>query len=149
MDRFDLEMAINRCRAVTDDIEDLYEAVLDSPKYDLRPQDADRLANVLLGISELYKMRFEKLEDCFCQVFKIDKYFEPPVEQATIDFEQQLWEGRVSDHNPYQTELSFGDSWDQFDGPGSFGDDVASGTITLTVSDDVDFSVEPEDNKDK
>lgn len=71
-DRFDLETDISHCRNILFDIETLYENVCD--KFEMPPQVTDRIANTLLGIKELYEMRFDRLEDTFCQVFELNQY---------------------------------------------------------------------------
>ena len=68
-DRFDLEQHIMECWNVTSDVEMLTEAILDSPRFSDMPADySDRIANMLIGVKELYEMRFERLfqtfEDC-------------------------------------------------------------------------------------
>jgi hypothetical protein len=56
-DRFDLEQSILKCWNVTDDIDLLYENVMDrSPEM-----TTDDIANTLLGMKQIYEMRFEKL----------------------------------------------------------------------------------------
>ena len=72
--RIDLECDIHHCNCVVDDLEMLYSNVLDNPKFEMTPETADRVANMLLGLKELYEMRFDRLQDTFCQVFKLDKY---------------------------------------------------------------------------
>jgi len=73
-DRFDLEQHIMECWNVTSDINMLLESVTDSPRFaDMQPEHADRIANMLLGVKELYEMRFERLwytfEDCITTEF--------------------------------------------------------------------------------
>ena len=77
-DRFDLENEIFRCNSVVEDIETMYETVLDmdNPKFEMPAETADRIANMLLGLKELYEMRFDRLDDTFKQVFKLDQYHE-------------------------------------------------------------------------
>ncbi len=58
-DRFDLEQNIMRCWAVTEDIDLLYENVMD------RDMSQDDIANALLGLHQLYEMKFNKLWDNF------------------------------------------------------------------------------------
>lgn len=60
-DRFDLEQSIMECWNVVEDIDLLYTNVLDNPKFDMQPETADRVANLLLGMKELYELRFERL----------------------------------------------------------------------------------------
>ena len=58
IDRFTLEDQIMQCWGVTDDIEMIYytEALY---------QDQDRMMNVLLGLHELYNIRFQRMFDTF------------------------------------------------------------------------------------
>ena len=58
IDRFTLEDQIMQCWGVTDDIEMIYytEALY---------QDEDRMMNVLLGLHELYNIRFQRMFDTF------------------------------------------------------------------------------------
>ena len=73
-DRFDLEQHIMDCWNVTSDVQMLLEAILDSPRFDKMPAEySDSIANMLLGVKELYEMRFERLwstfEDCITTEF--------------------------------------------------------------------------------
>jgi hypothetical protein len=74
-DRFDLEQDIMYCRNIIDDIDMLYENVCD--KFDMPAETVDRIANILLGMKELYEMRFDRLEDTFCQAYQLNKYHTP------------------------------------------------------------------------
>ena len=58
-DRFDLEQNIMKCWNITDDINLLYENVMESE------MSKDDIANVLLGMHQLYEMKFNKLWDNF------------------------------------------------------------------------------------
>jgi hypothetical protein len=58
-DRFDLEQQILDCWHVTDDIDMLFEAVMDK---DLTQDD---IANVLLGLKTLYHLKFERTFETF------------------------------------------------------------------------------------
>jgi hypothetical protein len=74
-DRFDLESDLMSCWNVVDDINLLLETVMDSPRYsDMPPEVGDMLSNSLLGIKELYDMRFQKLWNTFLDVNKLDEY---------------------------------------------------------------------------
>lgn len=59
--RFDFEQQIMQCWGVVDDIYLLYENVLDRPT----PLTTDELANALLGLHQMYQLKFEKLFDQF------------------------------------------------------------------------------------
>ena len=77
-DRFDLENEMYQCNNVVYDLEMLYENILDNPKFEMEPETADRVANMLLGLKELYEMRFDRLHDTFAQTFQLDQYYTPP-----------------------------------------------------------------------
>lgn len=66
-DRFDLEQNIMKCWNVTDDIHLLFENVMEK---DLTKDD---IANALLGMRQLYEMKFEKLWDNFEQLIEDKK----------------------------------------------------------------------------
>lgn len=59
-DRFDLEQNIMRCWNVTEDIDLLYENVMENDDM-----SKDDIANALLGMKQLYEMKFNKLWDNF------------------------------------------------------------------------------------
>ena len=59
-DIFELEQSIMKCWNVVDDIDLLYKQSMDRPK----PFTADEWANILLGMKELYQLKFE---ECFSQ----------------------------------------------------------------------------------
>ena len=63
-DRFDLEQEIMKCWNVTDDIDLLYENVLE------KEMSTDDIANVLLGMKTLYQMKFEKCFETFEDLIK-------------------------------------------------------------------------------
>ena len=63
-DRFDFEQQIMNCWNVTTDLKDLNEAVLES---DLT---SDQISNALMGIEQLYQIRFDKLFRQFEQMVK-------------------------------------------------------------------------------
>ena len=58
IDRFTLEDQIMQCWGVTDDIDMVYST-------EALYEDQDRMMNVLLGMQELYRMRFQRLYDTF------------------------------------------------------------------------------------
>jgi hypothetical protein len=62
MDRFDFEQQIQKCWMITDDISDVSEGILD---HDL---DKDQIVNALMGIKQLYELKFNKLWDLFEEV---------------------------------------------------------------------------------
>jgi len=55
-DIFDLEQSIMKCWNVVDDIDLVYKNVMDRQ----RPFTEDELANILLGMKQLYHLRFEE-----------------------------------------------------------------------------------------
>ena len=74
-DRFDLESDLMNCWNVVDDINLLLETVMDNPKYsDIPPETCDMLSNSLLGIKELYDMRFQKAWNTFTETHKLNEY---------------------------------------------------------------------------
>ena len=58
-DRFDLEQQIFDCWHVTDDLDILFEAILD------KEIDRDKIANIVLGLKELYHLKFERTFETF------------------------------------------------------------------------------------
>lgn len=74
-DRFDLEQEIMNCWNVTEDIGVIMERLVDSPTFkDVPPEAVDKLSNALLGVQQLYDMRFEKLFDVFKASHGLDEY---------------------------------------------------------------------------
>lgn len=57
--RFDMEQHIMNCWNVCEDLETLMEGVLD------REMTQDQISNVLIGMKELYHLKFEKLWESF------------------------------------------------------------------------------------
>lgn len=57
--RFDLEQSIMDCWGVTDDLDVLFEAVMD------KDLSKDQIANIVLGMKELYHLKFEKTFELF------------------------------------------------------------------------------------
>ena len=64
--QFDLEQRIMQCWDIIDDLEVLYTQVLDAPR---RPTD-DEIANVLLGLQQLYDMKFYNLMSTYEKFLK-------------------------------------------------------------------------------
>jgi hypothetical protein len=74
-DRFDLEDQIMKCWHVVEDVNDLYEHIGDSSEFAaMPPKYVDKVMNKLLGVKELYDMRFQKLWDVF-EVMLKDRQF--------------------------------------------------------------------------
>ena len=65
-DRYDLEQQIMACWNVTSDIETLFEGVVESD------MTTDQIANILLGMKQLYELKFDKLFNTFEQLMKDD-----------------------------------------------------------------------------
>jgi hypothetical protein len=61
-DRFDLEQQIMECWNVTTDLRHVCEYLLDAP---LEPNREDKMANMLLGMEELYNHKFDKMFKTF------------------------------------------------------------------------------------
>lgn len=57
--RFELEQSILNCWNITDELNLLYENIIDNNHGEMTP---DKIANILLGMKELYNLKFEK---CF------------------------------------------------------------------------------------
>ena len=60
--QFDLEQQIMDCWHVTADLDVLFEAVMEHPDF-----DRDKISNVVLGLKELYELKFDKMFRTFEQ----------------------------------------------------------------------------------
>jgi hypothetical protein len=69
-DRFDLEQQILECWNVTSDLRHVCEYLLDAP---LEPNREDKMANMLLGIEELYNHKFDKMFRTFEHLITVGK----------------------------------------------------------------------------
>ena len=58
-DRFDFEQQIVKCWSITDDVEEVAEGILE------RDLSHDQIVNALMGIKQLYELKFNKLWDLF------------------------------------------------------------------------------------
>ncbi len=67
-DRFQLEMDITNFHSVADDIDLVIEAILE------RDMDSDDVANALLGIATMARLRVDKAFDSFKAAFKLDGF---------------------------------------------------------------------------
>lgn len=65
--RFDLEEQIMECWNVVKDIETLYSI------EDIRDLDYDERMNILIGLSSLYQIKFERLFNTFEQLIQKGK----------------------------------------------------------------------------
>ena len=78
-DRFDLEQEIMHAWQVVDDIEMIAEHFADSPKWAHIPPDAtDAILGKLLGIKELYSLRFDRLFNTFEESIRAGKFDKEP-----------------------------------------------------------------------
>ena len=74
-DRFDLETDITAAWGVTDDIDLLMESIVNSERFrDMPPHMVDKVSNALLGIKELYDMRFERLWGTFEELITTNQF---------------------------------------------------------------------------
>lgn len=70
-DIFDLEQRFMQCWQVIDDVNDTANYILDNPMFkNMDPKHADKLYNLLNGISELYNLKFELCWEEFEAVVK-------------------------------------------------------------------------------
>ena len=67
-DRFQLETDITNLYNIADDIDLVVEAILE------RDMDTDDVANALLGISTMTKLRVDKAFDSFKATLKLDEF---------------------------------------------------------------------------
>lgn len=70
--RFDLEQEILECWNITTDIKNIYTFLGNNNFFeDMDPKHQDKLMNLLLGIMELYEIKFDKtfhtFEECIKQ----------------------------------------------------------------------------------
>lgn len=63
-DRFDLEQKIMSCWGIVDELKILTEAVID------KEMDRDKVCNILLGLEQLYQLKFESLFETFEKCIK-------------------------------------------------------------------------------
>lgn len=74
-DRFNLEDSITQCWSIVDDIRFLANTVIDD--MDLiskNPEAADKIHNILVGMQELYNLKFEDLWETYKEVHRLDQY---------------------------------------------------------------------------
>jgi hypothetical protein len=72
--RFDLEQEIMECWNVTSDIDDVYDYVMNGNGNELSADERDRVANILLGVSQLYELKFNKLFNTFEECVKVGEF---------------------------------------------------------------------------
>lgn len=78
--RFDMEQQLMTCWNVCEDLQSVYEGVMD------RDMDTDRIANALIGMKEIYHLKFEKLWEqfealCYQDVQRNDFATQPRVQK--------------------------------------------------------------------
>lgn len=76
-DRFQLETDITNLHNIADDIDLVVEAILE------RDMDTDDVANALLGISTLARLRVDKAFDTFKAAFKLDEHKQSDADDDT------------------------------------------------------------------
>jgi hypothetical protein len=72
--RFDLEQEIMECWNVTSDIDDVYDYVMNGNGNELSTDERDKVANILLGVSQLYELKFNKLFNTFEECVKVGEF---------------------------------------------------------------------------
>lgn len=76
--RFDLEQEIMECWNITSDLEDVYRYVVEGePNMDTTQRD--KVANILLGLAQLYDLKFGKTFNTFTEClerkeFKVEEF---------------------------------------------------------------------------
>jgi uncharacterized protein YeeX (DUF496 family) len=85
-DRFDHEQQIMKCWSVVDDLKDLQEFVLES---DL---SKDQICNILMGMSEMYQHRFDKLFRTFEASIRDNPNFSPRPNRYSSWNGKDTWE---------------------------------------------------------
>ena len=63
-DRFDIEQEGMQCWNIVEDLKVLHEGVFE------RDLTTDQISNILLGLSEIYQLKFEILFDTFEQLIR-------------------------------------------------------------------------------
>lgn len=64
-DRFDFEQQIMKCWSMVDDVEQLYNQVMESDHL-----NKDEIANYLLGLKTIYNVKFDTLFNQFEQLIR-------------------------------------------------------------------------------
>lgn len=82
VDRFQLETDIVNLHSIADDLDVIAEAILEREDEVSR----DDIANALLGLSVLVKLRVDKAFDTFKAAFKLDQY-SPEQQKYTRTYE--------------------------------------------------------------
>ena len=97
--RFDFEQQIMSCWNVTTDLKDLAEGVLENDMSE------DQIANALIGMRELYELRFDKLFRQFEQMVReYGRNFDQMSDKELQDMIEKDLEDRAKKHekqNPF------------------------------------------------
>lgn len=80
-DRFLLEQKLMDCWHVTDDIDTVSEYVGENP--DIPARERDRLMNLLIGMRELYHLKFENTMDLFSELVR-NRTISSPMEKEVL-----------------------------------------------------------------
>jgi hypothetical protein len=104
-DRFDFEQQIMNCWNVTTDLRDLQEGVLESN------MTKDQITNVLMGLEQLYQLRFDKLFGMFEQGVREQAFQSTKTEDEVQDPKSLLREFVTKfDHEHFFNQTSDGES---------------------------------------
>ena len=82
VDRINLENEIMQCWRITDDLDVVANMIADT---DMSPKDMDRLMNVVIGMKELYNVRFSEMFTTFEDMIS-HPYFEKPAPKRSQEF---------------------------------------------------------------
>jgi hypothetical protein len=83
-DRFDFEQQIVKCWSITDDVEEVAEGILE------RDLSHDQIINALMGIKQLYELKFNKLWDLFEDVHMNLVREHKMIEEECVALREQL-----------------------------------------------------------
>lgn len=104
-DRFDLESDITSAWNVTDDIDMLMESIVDGERFsEMPPHMVDKIANALLGIKELYDMRFERLWNTFEECIKTNQFDNYKEKYESNENIETTWTNNVQETNKRSVE---------------------------------------------
>jgi hypothetical protein len=76
-DRFELETNITNLHNIADDLDLLLEGILE------RDMDTDDIANAVLGIATMARLRVDKAFDTFKAAFKLDEHKQSDADDDT------------------------------------------------------------------
>lgn len=85
-DHFQLETDITNLYNIADDIDLVVEAILE------RDMDTDAVANALLGISTMTKLRVDKAFDSFKATLKLDEFKQKVGDDTTTRVEHGVYD---------------------------------------------------------